>query len=49
VNVLYGASGGLTASGDQFVHQDSSGIKGDAETDDFFGWSLAPPGGGMLD
>ena len=49
VNVLYGASGGLTASGDQFVHQDSSGIKDLAEMDDFFGWSLAPPGGGMLD
>jgi len=47
VNVLYAASGGLTATGDQFWDQDSSGIQGTAETDDLFGWSVAPPGGGI--
>ena len=47
VNVLYGSSSGLTASGDQFWHQDTSGILDTAETDDYFGWSLAPRGGGF--
>jgi len=47
VNVLYESSGGLTASGDQFWHQDSSGIEDTAETDDYFGYSLAPRGGGL--
>jgi disulfide bond formation protein DsbB len=43
VNVLYGSSGGLTATGDQFWHQDSPGVVGDgAEVQDFFGRSLAP-------
>ena len=47
VNVLYGSSSGLTATGDQFWNQDSSGIKGIAETGDHFGWSLAPRGFGL--
>jgi nucleoside phosphorylase len=42
VNVLYGTSTGLKASGSQFWHQDSPGIIGDgAESGDFFGYSLA--------
>jgi disulfide bond formation protein DsbB len=42
VNVLYGTSTGLKASGSQFWHQDSPGIQGDgAESDDRFGYSLA--------
>jgi nucleoside phosphorylase len=41
VNVLYGSSAGLTATGDQFFHQDSSGVKDAAEADDEFGISLA--------
>jgi nucleoside phosphorylase len=41
VNVLYGSSTGLTASGDQFWHQNSSGILDAAEQNDFFGIALA--------
>jgi disulfide bond formation protein DsbB len=41
VNILYGSSAGLTATGDQFWHQDSSGILDSAEDSDHFGWSLA--------
>jgi hypothetical protein len=41
VNVLYGSSSGLTASGDEFWHQDVSGIESGAERDDFFGYSVA--------
>jgi disulfide bond formation protein DsbB len=42
VNVLYGTSTGLKASGSQFWHQDSPGLAGDgAESDDRFGYSLA--------
>jgi hypothetical protein len=41
VNVLYGSSTGLTATGDQFLHQDSSGVNDTAEAGDFFGSSLA--------
>jgi FG-GAP repeat len=42
VNVLYGTSTGLTASGDQFWHQGISGVAGDGvETSDFFGSALA--------
>ena len=38
VNVLYGSSpGGLTASLDQFWHQDSPGVDGYAGVDDGFG------------
>lgn len=40
VHVLYGSSGGLTASGDQLWHQDSTGIADDAEEDDWFGDAL---------
>lgn len=41
VNVLYGSSGGLSASGDDWWDQGSPGIKGVPETMDRFGWSLA--------
>lgn len=37
VNVLYGAAGGLTAVGDQFLNQNSAGILGVAEANDQFG------------
>jgi hypothetical protein len=40
VNVIYGASSGLTNSNDQFWTQNSSGINDVAETDDLFGCSL---------
>jgi hypothetical protein len=39
VTVLYGTSAGLSASGDQLLHQDSTGILGTAEDYDFFGES----------
>jgi hypothetical protein len=41
VNVIYGSAGGLTAAGDQYWTQDSTGIIGSAEVADFFGWALA--------
>jgi hypothetical protein len=41
VHILYGASGGLTAIGDQLWYQDSSGIEGAAEDSDWFGNALA--------
>ena len=41
VQVLYGSSGGLTAAGSQLWSQDSAGIAGTAEADDFFGEALA--------
>jgi disulfide bond formation protein DsbB len=41
VNVLYGSGTGLTAAGSQFWHQDSPGVMGASEDQDFFGWSLA--------
>lgn len=41
VNVLYGIAGGLTATDDYFVSQDSAGIKGVNEVDDLFGSSVA--------
>jgi hypothetical protein len=41
VTLLYGSSTGLTATGDQFFHQDSSGVNDTAETGDQFGSSLA--------
>jgi hypothetical protein len=40
VNVIYGTAGGLSASGDQIWDQDSAGIAGEAEQNDYFGWSL---------
>jgi hypothetical protein len=41
VNVLYGGSGGLTSTGNQFWTQNSSAILDTAETNDTFGASLA--------
>jgi hypothetical protein len=41
VNVLYGSSTGLTASGNQFWHQNASGILDTAEQSDSFGYALA--------
>ena len=41
VNVLYGSATGLTASGDQFWTQNSTGVLDDAEAGDAFGSSLA--------
>ena len=41
VNVVYGTARGLSVTGDQFFHQNTLGIKGIAEYNDEFGWSLA--------
>jgi hypothetical protein len=41
VNVLYGASGGLSASGNQIWDQNSGSIRGEAEMNDHFGASLS--------
>jgi hypothetical protein len=41
VNVLYGAAAGLTATGDQFWHQDVTGVLDAAEAYDGFGVALA--------
>ena len=42
VQVLYGVSGtGVTLAGEQWFHQDVSGIPGSAEDEDRFGFSLA--------
>jgi len=41
VNVLYGSATGLSSTGDQFWHQDSSGILDTAEEGDSFGSALA--------
>jgi hypothetical protein len=41
VHVFYGSSSGLSLTGDQLWHQDSTGILGVAEQDDFFGEVLA--------
>jgi hypothetical protein len=41
VNVIYGSSQGLIATGAQFWQQDSPGVPGIAEADDQFGSSLA--------
>ncbi|MGH7801272.1 MAG: integrin alpha, partial [Thermodesulfobacteriota bacterium] len=40
VNVIYGTSGGLSATNDQIFTQDTSGIEDFAEVDDFFGLAL---------
>ncbi len=40
VNVIYGTSAGLAATGNQYWTQDSSGIAGSAESVDYFGWSV---------
>jgi hypothetical protein len=46
VHINYGSESGLSSTGDQVWHQDSDGINGHAERNDFFGWSLVyiPPG-----
>jgi len=52
VNVIYGSNTGLSAAAvgrsdghdDQIWSQNSAGIEDSAESDDNFGWSLAPPG-----
>jgi hypothetical protein len=41
VHVVYGSSTGLTATGNQLLHQDSAGILDTAEPDDVFGRALA--------
>ena len=41
INVVYGSSNGLTATGSQFFSQANSGIPGEAETGDAFGSALA--------
>jgi disulfide bond formation protein DsbB len=41
VNVLYGSAGGLTAADDQQWFQDSPGVAGVSETQDFLGSALA--------
>ena len=41
VHVLYGSSEGIRSSGDQFWHQDSSGVNDLAEAGDRFGAALA--------
>ncbi len=41
VNVIYGSSSGLSAEGDQYWHQDKSGILDQAESADRFGWALS--------
>jgi hypothetical protein len=41
VNVLYGSGTGLTVLGDQFWHQDTDGVLGEAEDIDHFGMALA--------
>jgi len=41
VNVVYGSSAGLTATDDQFWHQDVDYIQGKCETGDRFGYALA--------
>ena len=40
VEVFYGASGGLSASNEQLWDEDSDGVKGIAEANDFFGQAL---------
>ncbi|MGB7271765.1 MAG: FG-GAP repeat protein, partial [Geitlerinemataceae cyanobacterium] len=40
VNVIYGSSNRLSATGDQFWSQNSAGIQGNSEYGDYFGWSL---------
>ena len=41
VRVIYGGPDGLAAAGNQIWHQDSAGIAGQANEDDFFGAALA--------
>jgi disulfide bond formation protein DsbB len=41
VNIIYGSADGLSEVGDQMWHEDSPGILGVAENEDFFGRTLA--------
>ncbi|MFF4689447.1 FG-GAP repeat protein [Streptomyces sp. NPDC001307] len=41
VSVVYGSSKGLDTTHRQVISQDTAGIPGAAETDDWFGWGLA--------
>ena len=41
VNVIQGSAAGLTAAGDQFLHQNSAGVLGTGAAFEFFGWALA--------
>ena len=41
VNVIYGGASGLTATGNQFWHQDAAGIAELCESSEEFGWALA--------
>jgi hypothetical protein len=41
IQVMYGSPGGLSSSGDQVFHQESSGMNDTSEPNDLFGWSLA--------
>ena len=41
VLVVYGTAAGVTATGSQFITQDSGNLAGTAETGDLFGWSVA--------
>jgi hypothetical protein len=42
VNVIYGTASGLASTGNQFWHQNSTGVPDSAEESDSFGSSLAP-------
>ena len=41
VNVIFGSDLGLTSAGDQLFSQDTTGVRGISETDDYFGYDLA--------
>jgi hypothetical protein len=41
VHLLYGTGGGLSATGDEFLTQNSPGVPSDARTSDRFGFALA--------
>ena len=41
VNVIYGGAGGLSATGNQFWHQNSAGVLDASEASDSFGWAVA--------
>jgi hypothetical protein len=40
VNVLYGSDSGITTSGDQYLHQNTSGVEGSSGNGDGFGTAL---------
>ena len=44
INVLPGSAGGLTGTGSQLFTQDTPGVPGVVEFDDFFGEALAASG-----